>query len=394
MRILIAHNYYQQAGGEDQCVAQELALLREHGHDVQLFSLHNDSINSMGKVHIAGAAIWNPVAYSKLRKTLRESRAEIVHFHNTFPLMSPAVYYAARAEAAKVVQTLHNYRLACANALLLRDGRVCEDCLTRFAPWKSIQHRCYRGSRAASAMTTAVLATHRAAGTWRSAVQVYIALTEFARRKLIAAGLPEERIIVKPNFVTPDPGPGKGGGNFAIFVGRLSDEKGVATLLAAWQLLGGAVPLRIVGDGPLAPLVREATECDPAIQWLGKLPLDAVYRLIGEAEFAVLPSICFEAFPRVIAEAFARGTPVIASRAGAMAELVDETRTGRLFAPGDPGDLARAVRQYWSNRSALAGMRVAARTEFEDSFTADLNYQYLMGAYARALTGSPAAEAA
>lgn len=394
MRILIAHNYYQQPGGEDQCVAQELSLLRAYGHDVQLFSLHNDSIETMGRAELAGATIWNRAACALLSKRLRESRAEIVHFHNTFPLISPAAYYAARAEGAMVVQTMHNYRLVCANALLLRKGRVCEDCLTRFVPWKSVQYGCYRGSRSASAVATAMLATHRALGTWRNAVDVYIALTEFGRGKFIAAGLPPERIIVKPNFVLPDPGPGSGGGDFAIFVGRLSEEKGVAILLDAWRLLGGAVPLRIVGDGPLAPLVREAAERDPAIQWLGTLPPASVYQLIGDAVSAIVPSICFEAFPRVIAEAFSRGTPVIASRAGAMAELVDEKRTGLLFESGNAGDLARAVRELQSDRLALAQMRPAARAAFEARFSAELNHRRLMQAYHMALAGSPTAEAA
>jgi glycosyltransferase involved in cell wall biosynthesis len=393
MRILIAHNYYQQSGGEDQCVAQEIALLREHGHDVGLFSLHNDGIKTMGKTKAAHAAIWNSVAHSQLRETLREKPADIVHFHNTFPLMSPAAYYAARAEGVRVVQTLHNYRLACANALLLRDGRVCEDCLGHFAPWKSMRCGCYRGSRAASTVTTAMLATHRAMGTWRNAVDVYIALTEFGRRKFIAAGLPPERIVVKPNFVSPDRGVEDGGGNFAIFVGRLSEEKGVTTLLQTWQLLRGAMPLVIVGDGPLAPLVREAAERDPTIRWLGRLCPDAVLQLIGDAEFVVLPSICFEAFPRVIAEAFSKGTPVIASRAGAMAELVDDGRTGLLFTAGDPADLARIVRRQQSDRPAFARMRAAARAEFESHFTAELNYASLMQIYARVLAGAPSAKA-
>lgn len=393
MRIVVAHNYYQQAGGEDQCVAQEVALLQEHGHDVTLFSLDNDSIDRMGRVSLAGATIWNRGAHATLRTLLRANRAEIVHFHNTFPLISPAAYYAARGEGAKVVQTLHNYRLACANAQLLREGRVCEDCLTGFAPWKSIQRRCYRGSRAASAVTTAMLAAHRAAGTWRNAVDAYIALTEFGRGKFVAAGLPPERIVVKPNFVSPDPGPGRGG-QFGIFVGRLSPEKGVATLLEAWRLLGGEVPLRIIGDGPLAPMVRDAALSNPGIEWLGKQPLDAVYRLLGEAAFAVLPSICFEGFPRVIAEAFSTGTPVIASRMGAMAEVVDEDRTGLLFAPDNPGDLARAVRQLLSDPAALARMRGLARAKYERRYAANVNYERLMQVYAFALTGVRISEAA
>lgn len=394
MRIVVAHNYYQQGGGEDQCVDQEVAMLRDFGHDVLLFSLRNDTIDGMGRAKLASATIWNRAAYAELRAVLRARRAEVVHFHNTFPLISPAGYYAARAEGTKVVQTLHNYRLACANALLLREGQVCESCLTSFAPWRSIGYACYRGSRAASAVTTAMLGIHRAAGTWRAAVDVYLALTEFGRRKLIANGLPAERLLVKPNFVSPDPGPGTGSGKFGIFVGRLSEEKGVHVLLEAWRRLDGTVPLWIIGDGPLAPLVRDAARRDPLIRWLGKLPLSSVYQIIGDAAFAVLPSICFEAFPRVIAEAFSKGTPVVASRTGAMAELVEEGRTGALFSPGDPDDLARVIRGVEADVSGLARMRGPSRAEFEAKYTAEVNHRRLMEAYSLALTGGRAGQAA
>jgi glycosyltransferase involved in cell wall biosynthesis len=385
VRVLMAHNFYQQAGGEDQCVFAEVAMLRWHGHDVIEYSLHNDLIDGMGRAEVAARTIWNPSSYRELRELLRQSRPEIVHFHNIFPLISPAAYYAARSEGARVVQTLHNYRLACANALLLRDGAVCEACVGAFAPWKSIPRKCYRGSRAASAVVTAMLASHRALGTWRRAVDVYIALTEFGREKFIAAGLPAGRIVVKPNFVHPDPGAGSGAAGYGIFVGRLSTEKGVETLLEAWRELGGRVPLKIIGDGPMAPLVQEAVSKDPAITWLGKLPVNTVYQCIGDAAFAVLPSVCFEAFSRVIAEAFAKGTPVVASRLGAMAELVDEGRTGLLFTPGDPQDLARTVRQLLADRSALERMRHSARAEFIRRFTAELNHEFLIAIYARAL---------
>jgi glycosyltransferase involved in cell wall biosynthesis len=385
MRVVVAHNFYQQPGGEDQCVAAEIAMLRRHGHRVTQYSLHNDAIDGMRRMELAARTIWNPSAYRALRALVHEERAQIVHFHNTFPLMSPAVYYAARAEGAGVVQTLHNFRLTCANALLYREGTICEDCLGKFSPWPSIARKCYRDNRAASAAVTAMLAAHRALGTWRYAIDVYVALTEFGRRKFMAAGLPAERIVVKPNFVEPDPGPGPGGGGYGVFVGRLSKEKGVETLLDAWRHLDGEVPLRIVGDGPMAARVKDAVARDPAIQWMGSLPLDAVYQAIGAAEFVVLPSQCFENFPRVIAEAFARGTPVIASRMGAMEQIVDEGRTGLLFGPGDAIDLALKTRQLRSDCSALAKMRRAARAKFERCFHSDANHEALMAIYERCL---------
>lgn len=385
MRVVVAHNYYQQSGGEDQCVAAEIAVLRQYGHRVTQYGLHNDQIENMRHTAVAARTIWNVSAYRSLGMLLREERPEIVHFHNTFPLMSPAAYYAARREGAGVVQTLHNFRLTCANALLLRDGKICERCLGKFAPWPAIWWKCYRGSRAASTTITAMIATHRVLRTWQNAVDVYVALTEFGRRKFVAAGLPADRIVVKPNFVAADSGPGEGSRGYAVFVGRLSAEKGVRILLEAWRYLNGQVPLRIIGDGPLASLVREEVRSDAAIEWLGSLPWETVYSLIGDAAFVVVPSECFEGFPRVVAEAFAKGTPVIASRMGAMLELIADGQTGLLFTPREPLDLVRAVRQLLADPQALARMRRSARAQFEHCFTAGLNHQHLMAIYTRAV---------
>jgi glycosyltransferase involved in cell wall biosynthesis len=388
MKILVVHNYYQQAGGEDQCVAAETALLRAHGHEVILYCLHNDAINSMGRLRVASRTIWSRPAYRELRALLRQHRPGIAHFNNTFPLISPAAYYAARTESVPVVQTLHNFRLLCLNALFFRDGRVCEDCLGRTIPWPGVIHKCYRGSRAASATVAAMLATHRALGTWRRAVDVYIALNEFSRQKFIEGGLPQDRIVVKPNFVYPDPGPGCGQGGYTVCVGRLAPEKGVETLLRAWKELGQTIPLKIIGDGPLAALVKSAAAENRGIVWLGKQALETVYELIGDAAFLVLPSQCYENFPRVISEAFAKGTPVIASNLGAMARVVEHGRTGLLFEPGVSNDLAAQVRRLLGDSRELQRMRQAARQEYEANYTAESNYRTLMSIYERAQAAS------
>ena len=387
MNILVAHNFYQQPGGEDQCVAAEVAMLRAHGHEVTQYCLHNDSIHGMNRMRLASRTIWNHSAYRELRKLLRTHRVQIAHFHNTFPLISPAAYYAARAENVRVVQTLHNYRLLCANGLLLRDGEVCEDCLGKLVPWPGIVHKCYRGSRAASATVATMLATHRVLGTWWKAVDVYVALTETGRRKLIDGGLPADKITVKPNCAYPDPGAGTGKGGYAVFVGRLSAEKGLDTLLKAWPDLGGDVPLKLLGNGPMATVVQDAAAKDSSIQWLGHVSLDAVYELVGEAMFLVLPSRCYETFSMAIVEAFAKGTPVVVSKLGAMAAIVDDGRTGLHFRPGDPADLAAKVRQILADPLELARMRRAARLEFDQKYTADSSYKSLMAIYQRALSG-------
>jgi glycosyltransferase involved in cell wall biosynthesis len=234
-----------------------------------------------------------------------------------------------------------------------------------------------------------MVATHRVLGTWRKAVDAYIALTEFSRRKLLEGGLPADKIAVKSNFAYPDPGLGAGTGEYAVFVGRLSAEKGMETLLKGWRHLGGRLPLKLIGDGPLAPLVQEAAKNDATIQWLGNVPLETVYSLVGQAAFLVLPSQCYENFPRVIIEAFAKGTPVIVSKLGAMAEIVDDGRTGLHFNPGDPVDLAEKVRSILADPWKLPQMRQAARQEFDQHFTADVNHHSLMAIYERALSGRP-----
>jgi glycosyltransferase involved in cell wall biosynthesis len=381
MDILVAHNFYKQPGGEDQCVAAEIAMLRAYGHRVWQYSVSNDLIDTMGYLQLASRTIWSQQTFRELRRMFQTHRPQIAHFHNTFPLISPSAYYAAQAESVRVVQTVHNFRLCCANGILFRDGTVCEDCLDSSSPWWGIVHKCYRNSRVASAGAVSMLATHRALGSWWRAVDLYIALTEFSRRKLVEGGLPASKIAVKPNFVYPDPGAGAGRGGYAIFVGRLSQEKGLETLLSAWRLLDGILPLKIAGSGPMAVAVQEAASNDVAIQFLGPVSFETVNTLIGEATVLVLTSEWYENFPRVLVEAFAKGTPVIASKLGAMAEIVDDGRTGLHFKPGDAADLAAKVRLLLAEPRLLAQMRRAAREKFDESFTAESNYKRLMALY-------------
>jgi len=357
MNVLLAHNFYQQPGGEDQVYASERALLEKFGHRVHRFEMDNDAIDSMGKLAAMRATIWNRKSYEAMRAAVREHRAQVVHFHNTFPLISPAAYTAARDEGAAVVQTLHNFRLLCPNAVFFRDGKVCEDCLGKTLAWPGVKHKCYRESRAASGAVATMACVHRIKGTWNNAVDAYIAPTEFARQKFITGGLPADRIFVKSNFVDPDPGVGTGDGGYAVFVARLSYEKGLETLLAAWEQLADLIPLKIVGDGPLAHLVQQAMSRTKNIEWLGRLPLEKVYETISGATMLIFPSRCYETFGRVAVEAYAKGVPVVASNHGAMADVVAHERTGLLFTPGDAGALAAAVKQLLADPARRAAMR-------------------------------------
>ena len=385
MKVIVCHNFYQRPGGEDQVFADETALLESHGHEVTRFTVHNDDIEGAGRLAMVGRTVWNRSVHAELAAIVKRERAQVVHFHNTFPLMSPAAYYAARSQGAAVVQTLHNYRLFCPAGVLYRNGKVCEECLGKAVPWPAVARGCYRGSRPATAVAAGMLSIHRAMGSWNNGVDAYVALSEFARRKYVQGGLPADRVIVKPNFVAPDPGVGRGDGNYVVFVGRLEAEKGVETLLHAWQTHMKGVRLKILGHGPLAHVVQRAVaECED-IEWLGRLPQREVHEAIGRASLLVIPSQWYEGFPKTLLEAYAKGTPVAVSRIGSLEELVDNGRTGLHFEPGNADDLAAKVRLMLGDPLGLLCMRANVRHEFETKYSPEQNYQMLRGVYDVAL---------
>ena len=387
MKILLCHNYYQQPGGEDTSFALEAELLEAHGHQTVRYTLHNDAIHRMSSLNTASKTLWNRKSYNDVRKLIKRERPEVMHCTNTFPLISPAVYYAAKELGVAVVQSLRNYRLLCPSAQLMRDGRVCESCLGKRLAWPGVLHGCYRGSRLGTAVVAGMLAWHRWRRTYTDVVDRYYALTEFSRDKFIEGGLPAEKIAVKPNFLDPDPGAGSGDGNYVVFVGRLSPEKGIDTLLSAWEQLKGDFTLKIVGDGPLASDVQQAAHEDSRIQWLGHQRSGAVVDIVGRAAALVLPSVWYEGFPRTIVEAFSRGTPVVASNLGSMTEIIDHGANGLHVPPGDAAELAAAVDRIMGNAQLRQRMREAARGDFLANYTADRNYEMLMEIYDAALSG-------
>lgn len=377
--MIVVHNRYQQRGGEDDVFAAEVALLSDHGHHVRTYVADNQQIASIRRAALARATFWNDASYRAVRSMCRTANAGVVHFHNTFPLVSPAGYYAARDAGSAVVQTLHNYRLICPNAMLFRNGRPCEDCVGRRFAWPAVLHACYRGDRVATAVTASMVGWHRAVGSWHNAVNLYIALTSFAKRKFVDGGIPPAQIVVKPNFLSDDPGEGDHRGGFALFVGRLSPEKGIDTLLSAWAQLGGRVPLKIAGSGPLGETRT------PGVEWLGWQSTDRVLALMQNASLLVLPSSWYEGFPVTLVQAFATGLPVIVSGHGSLAEIVDDGCTGYHFEPGNAEDLAAKVDSALSHPSELAKIGRNARREFERQYTAERNYQQLLEVYRYAI---------
>lgn len=378
-------------GGEDHVYRDEGWLLEHNGHEVVRYERNNQTIDQFGSLELAKTTIWSRESFRAISDLIRLHRPDIAHFHNTFPLISASAYYAAHRAGVPVVQSMHSFRTVCPGTALLRDHAICEKCVGKRFAWPAVVHKCYRNDRKASAVTAISNAFHHLRGTWRNHVDRFIALTNHSRDKLIEGGVDQRRIAVKPNFVRPDPGchdPGRleSRGEGAIFVGRLVPEKGIETLLAAWKMLGHDRPLQIVGDGPLRDLVLKAQEENQAIRWLGQLPFDQVLAAIGNARFLAFPSIWYETFGRSMIEAFATGTPVIASDIGSMRELVTDEHTGLHFRAGDPADLAAKAKRLFEDDDLFRNLGAAARKEFEQKFSAEKNYPMLMDIYEQAIS--------
>jgi len=384
MNILMLHNSYVLHGGEDESFAAEALMLLDAGHHVETIHVKNEEVRGLAAVQVALESIWSRESYQLVDEKLSERAFDVLHVQNFFPKLSPSVYAAARKHGVAVVQSLRNYRLLCPAVTLFRDGKICEDCLHKTFKYPGVVHGCYRNSVLSSAAVAAMTGIHAVRGTWREAVDLYISLSESSRAKFVEAGLPAEKIVVKGNVVHPDPrpggGPGAGAGN-VLFVGRLTREKGLETLLAAWEQLETAWRLKIVGAGQLAPEVEAFCGRHKNAEWLGMKSTAEVYELMGAASLLVFPSEWYEPFGRVAIESFAKGTPVVASNMAAMAEVVEDGRTGILFRPGDAEDLARKLRWAGEHPVELRTMRGAARRCYEEKYTVAQNCDLLIGAY-------------
>lgn len=384
MRVLLAHNFYQSSSpsGEDSVYREERALLESNDVEVIPYERHSDTLSGANWLELTRSALdvaWSHRSYGEVRELVERTQPDVAHFHNTFPLISPSAYAACQDAGVPVVQTLHNFRLVCPGAMLFRENRPCEECLSG-SLLPALRHRCYRHSLPATAAVVRALHVNRRKGTYTSLVNRYIALTQFARARFVTGGLPASLIEIKPNGLSQPPAVGDGSGGYAVFVGRLGEEKGIRVLLEACGQLPD-VPVRIVGDGPLRVELEEISRRHSLnVTFTGRLPRDQVAREIGRATVAILPSLCFEGLPMVAIEAFACGTPVIASGLGSLGEIVDD-RFGRRFEAGNATALAATVREVINQKEALVTMRSAARSEFEQRYSPAANYRSLMRIY-------------
>jgi glycosyltransferase involved in cell wall biosynthesis len=394
MQILLAHNYYGSTApsGENMVFELERDMLLRHGHEVSLFTRHSDSIRAMGAVGllVGGLSVpWNIRAAIGARQAAESAGAEILHVHNTFPLISPGIFWTVGRRVARVL-TLHNYRIYCPGGLPFRKVSVCVECIDRRSIVPSLRYGCYRSSRLATLPLACSTALHRGIGTWSTKVDAFIVLSTFQRDLMVKGGLPAEKIHIKPNFFpsNPVPVPIAKRGNYVLYAGRLSHEKGVDLLVRAWLAWGERAPeLHILGDGPLKQGLMEMARDAPTgkISFLGQVPPGVVEGQMANARMVVVPSVCFEGFPMVIREAFAFGTPVAVSALGPLPSVVEDGRCGLLFAPGNASDLLAKVAAAFDSPVVLESLSARARESFEESYTEEANYQRLLEIYRAAL---------
>lgn len=391
MRILQVHNqYFSGLGGEDTVVRMEAELLREHGHQVRQHLVSTAQLQGAGLAGLVRAgvgAIWSQPAYDSIAAEVAAFRPDVVHVHNTFPLLSPSIYYAARRNGAPVVQTLHNYRLACANAMMLRNNAPCEDCVGH-AKWRGLVHRCYSGgSLGLSASVVAMQTVHRARHTFTRQVDAYIALTGFQRDVILRDGIPAELVHVKPNFIRPRAAsPTATPRNSQIaFVGSIRDEKGIDLLLAAWSRLQPTQhQLLILGYGPAEERLKQQYGGLASVTWLGSQPTDVVLQALAQSRYLAICSRWYEGFPMVLLEAFSVGTPAIMPRHGAFPSILNGRNAGLFFTPLSEDSLRQTIDRALSisEDEWLAQSRTAQSIAQE--FNPESNYQQLMAIYAAA----------
>ncbi|MBP9855310.1 MAG: glycosyltransferase [Candidatus Omnitrophica bacterium] len=388
MRILIGHNQYQNYGGEDAVAMAEQRLLEEHGHTVYKYTRSNTELKNFPfkeKSRFMWYLAWSDKSYQELRKIIREFKPDIAHFHNIYFMMTPAVYYACQDEGVPVVQSLHNFRPLCANGLLFRNNHVCEKCL-KGSLLNGIWHRCYQKSWIISALLVRMLSAHRKMNTWKDKVDAFITATEFTKSKYLQAGFAPDKIFIKPNFLYASPPELKADQGYALYVGRLSEEKGVEVLVNAWKEIKD-YPLKIVGDGPLKAYLSGLLHNNQIqnVELLGHVDDNKRNQLLQGAKFVIVPSICYETFSLIVAESMAYGVPVIGSRLGSLQEIIEDQKDGMLFEAGNSQDLANKVKQCISSPE-YENMRRQALAKYQKQFSTLANYEILMNIYNNVLS--------
>lgn len=382
MRILVVHHRYRVRGGEDQAVDREVALLRDAGVEVELWERDSKEIvGYLAKMRAAREIPYSEQSRDELAQLIANFQPRLVHVHNFFPTFTPSIYDACVAAKLPVVQTLHNFRIFCASGVLSRNGKPCELCLGG-STLPALRYACYQDSRMSTFAMTRMINQHRANNTWNQKVDAFIALSNFSASKFAQGGLQRDKIHVKPNFAFPPPADTlRASELYALYVGRLSEEKGIRTLLKAWESM--EIPLWIVGDGPLRAEVE--SKKNKWIKVLGEMPSQSVMRIMGKAEFLVVPSECYENFPVVVAEAFSMGLPVVGSRLGALAEIVRHEKNGLHFEAGNSQNLRSVAFKLAREPNLHTKLSEGARADYLEKYTPQANLKMLLEIYQAAM---------
>ena len=388
MKILIIHNHYLEKGGEGRVVDSEIELLRNHGHQVVVYTRSNTEFKQLpvrDKVRFfLHDIVWSEKTYNEIRNLVDNEKPDIAHIHNIFFMITPSVYYALSDRGISIVQTLHNYRFFCLKGIFYRKGKICEECQGGYV-FPSVLHKCFRNSHILSYFFSKVLRTHFKKSTFKRMIDCYIALSNFSKNKLIRSGLPENKIYIKPNFVDIEIDEEEEAQDYSLFVGRLVDYKGVRTLIKAYKQLHDC-KLKIIGDGPLNAYVKKITQKNHNIELLGQLTYKETINYIKKAKFVVFPSECYENMSRVIIESFACAIPILASdRAGTIRELIQDKLTGIFFKAQNSNDLIAKIEYLMKNRELVNQMGKNARQVYQDNYRPERNYHILMDIYERTL---------
>ena len=363
-------------------------MLRARGQEIFEHVLDNATIQQSNLLTVGRESIWNVREADRVQALIREIKPDIMKVDNFYPLLSPSIFKAAKDLGVPTVLSVRNYRLVCPSANIFRDGHVCTLCVGKKLALPAIRYRCYRDSYAQSASVVASNAFARVRGVWHDLVDRYVAVSSFVKNQLVLGGYPEQKIVIKPNFIS-DSGIGDGEGGYALYVGRLTEEKGIRSLIDAWQGVSPKLSLKIIGDGPLEPLVQLASQSNPQIEHLGRRPLAEVIQLLGQAAMLIFPSVWYEPFGRSVVEAYSKGTPVVAAATPPMQAMIQQGRTGLLYAAGDAQALSVAVNSLVGAPETLAAMRRNARERYLEAYTEKQNYEQLMAIF-RSVKSSPA----
>jgi glycosyltransferase involved in cell wall biosynthesis len=388
VRVLLVHNRYRSAApsGENRVVDTEQAALAAAGHEVALFGRSSDDIEGWSrakKATLPARVVWSREARRGLAAAIGRFAPDVVHVHNTFPLLSPSVLYACRDAGVPVVATIHNYKLACASGDFFRQGAVCHDCAPGL-PVPGARHGCYRGSRAATAPVVLAMAAHRPA--WRSLVSAYIFISAAQRDLLAGLSLPPDRVFVRHNLIPRRPAPEAAREPVVVYAGRLDEAKGARLLMAGWDCYragagGAGLRLVIAGAGPLDQEVAAWAATRPSVELVGQLDRDQCSGLMARARGVLLPSAWEETFGLVVVEAMAVGTPPIASGHGSFPELINSGVDGVLFTPGDPADLGRVINDLEASPDQFEKYGAQARLTYEQRFDPQRSLDDLLKIY-------------